>query len=427
MATIGSFISDITDSEPGDLTTDSEVEYTELQHFTPPAENCYRTVEINNGYMQLENSNLKGFYDKIEKNIYTVSDKPDKEGRFLIKQICLLNVELSERDIRKVIFAFESDHPQIFWLDNTFGYGISEGSTVVQLYSYISAEDCNTELRKTEQSVSKIISGLKSGLTEFERELYIHDSIINLATYATGVKSLNDGWLHFTSAGLLNEKTAVCEGYAKGTQLLLSYAGIECILINGKSKNELHMWNMVKIDGEWYHLDVTWDDTDSGASYKYFNLNDKTIGKDHILSKNYSELSDDEICGTKTGKKELFNLDVPKCTSEKNNFFVKNAILINSLDDLENTDHITEFITDNILADKTKIYIRVSEYLDYNDIVDKLFDSYNGIFFLCLLDADAIILNNYDIGKTIKTDSALISKDSEFHIIEVVLTVENNT
>lgn len=422
---INSFISEITNSEPVDLTTDSAVNYSEFDKFSLPNDTCYRAVQTDNGYSQLESDGLQKFYDKIEKNIYTVSDKPDKDGRYLIKQICLLNIELSERDIRKVIFAYESDNPQIFWLDNTFGYGKSEGSTVIQLYSYISAEECNSELRKLEKNVDKILNGLKPGLTEFERELYIHDSIVNLSVYSTGVKSLSDGWRHFASVGLINDGTAVCEGYAKGTQLLLSYAGIECTLINGKSKNELHMWDLVKIDGEWYHLDVTWDDVEDGTTYKYFNLNDKYINIDHSISKNYSELSDDEICGTKTGKKELFNLDIPKCTSEKNNFFVKKAILINSLEDSENYFHITGFIVDAVISGKNSVYIRVGESIDYDSAVNTLFNSYNGVFFESLTMADNDIRFDYKNVKRINTKSALISKDSQFRIIEVVITFVN--
>ena len=52
------------------------------------------------------------------------------------------------------------------------------------------------------------------------------------------------------------------------------------------------MWNLVKIDGYWYHLDATWNDADGdGARYDYFNLMDEEIGLSHVLSDNWLKAS----------------------------------------------------------------------------------------------------------------------------------------
>jgi len=61
----------------------------------------------------------------------------------------------------------------------------------------------------------------------------------------------------------------VCEGYAKILQQVLKSSGIDCKYISGIGRNrwdigkteegEAHGWNQVKIDGQWYNCDLTWD------------------------------------------------------------------------------------------------------------------------------------------------------------------------
>ena len=65
----------------------------------------------------------------------------------------------------------------------------------------------------------------------------------------------------FTPYGGLVDRTAVCLGYATTFQLLCDLAGVECITVPGAAfeSQEDHGWNMVRLDGEWYCVDATWD------------------------------------------------------------------------------------------------------------------------------------------------------------------------
>jgi len=82
--------------------------------------------------------------------------------------------------------------------------------------------------------------------------------------------------------GLLINKTAICRGFTYTFQLFMDMLGIDCITIEGYSGYAMdeHAWNMVRIDGEWYCVDVTWNDPagTGGASlgreitHKYFNV-----------------------------------------------------------------------------------------------------------------------------------------------------------
>ena len=205
-------------------------------------------------------------------------------------------------------------------------------------------------------------------------------------------------------------------------QLLLAHAGIESILVNGKSKDVLHMWNMVKIDGEWYHLDPTWDDTDDGTIYKYFNLSDEYILKDHTVSKHYSELTDDEICGTNNKQKELFNLTLPECTSDKNNFFNKNAIVISEID-AQTDEKFINMLVDAVIEKKNKVYIKVDGGQSYEKILDILFyDTPNKYFYYVAEANDKII--EYGYTEQIESEKTTISKDPDMKTVEILITLE---
>ncbi len=103
------------------------------------------------------------------------------------------------------------------------------------------------------------------GMTDFEKELALHDWLVDncgydlTARYSLSATGRADNKNPY---GLLVEGYGVCLGYATSFQLLMDLAGVECITVVGASVNSSrdHAWNMVKLEGEWYCVDLTWDD-----------------------------------------------------------------------------------------------------------------------------------------------------------------------
>lgn len=141
---------------------------------------------------------------------------------------------------------------------------------------------------KADEIIAQVI---KPGMSDFEKELALHD-YVDLNTAYDWKNFLNntipdvDG----TAYGVLINGTGVCQGFAEAMDLLLNKVGIEDTVIEGTADgyggNGGHAWNIVKIYGHYYHLDATWDDQDDANGKKeilhnYFNLTDGQISKDH--------------------------------------------------------------------------------------------------------------------------------------------------
>lgn len=133
-------------------------------------------------------------------------------------------------------------------------------------------EDMDTVSRE----FSEALSIVSDDMSDYEKARAFHDYVVNRAEYAE--KSVQpDGALdysadEYTAVGVFLNGRAVCSGYASAYAALLRASGIEAVVVNSAEMN--HDWTMLKIDGDWYHADCTWDDAENGVIYDYFLKND---------------------------------------------------------------------------------------------------------------------------------------------------------
>lgn len=213
--------------------------------------------------------------------------------------------------------ALTADHPEFFWLSKHFIlHERDSADNSYMTFSYTSDEyNCDylfpieqIDAKKSEldAKISEILSATAL-LSDFETELYFHDFLCETVTY-----NKDGGDTIFTSYGALIDGVAVCEGYSRAMQLLCKKAGIPCTLVLGLSKDDDHMWNLVQLDNEWYHLDVTWDDCTTFTSHTYFNVTDEQIKTDHrIYPVNIG-----------ANENDTFNIFTFDCTAVKYNYFL---------------------------------------------------------------------------------------------------------
>lgn len=155
-------------------------------------------------------------------------------------------------------------------------------------------------------------NNIKESMTDYEKVIAIHDYIIDKGIYDN--RLFTEGEVpseSYSAYGILSLGVGVCESYAKSMKYLLDRADIESIVVVGNSRGENHAWNLVNIEGEYYHIDSTWDDPiiDDGTHlirYNFLNLSDEQIEKTH----NWNRLSYPEANGTKYNYYNYNNLIV---------------------------------------------------------------------------------------------------------------------
>lgn len=237
-------------------------------------------------------------------------------------------------DLALAYTAVKSDHPEYFWMPSGYIYELTGGQMYVAFdYSqngyhmsyHYNKDERDYLVERLREVLTEAASVLTPGMSEYQRELALHDWLAARMTYdqntAGGSKEHPAA---FTIASLV-DGSAVCEGYSRAFQLLLYFAGVENTLVTGQIGKTGHMWNLVKADGAWYHADATWNDSGDQGLHTYFNLSDAGILADHTLDPDYTQLTYDDLMDSKS-----FNLNLPACASVYANYFAQSGGLITS-------------------------------------------------------------------------------------------------
>ena len=243
----------------------------------------------NTGYYYTQlSANAKKAYATLFANYRFVPE--ERTIRKMNALIFTSDVELSKKDLLDAQMAFVYDHPEVFWVtyfaksDVNNVSGVNTGKHYY-MYSPVMAYDialCKGDAEAYYGYLKMALNAmdLKKSDTTYDKVKRIHDYIIKNYSYSTYGYKLNGKTADDTrSVGrMLTMKRGCCVGYSKLMKAFCDYYGISCTLVSGID----HMWNAIQINGKWYALDVTWDDTDgkqknSKEQYQYFLKGEKTF------------------------------------------------------------------------------------------------------------------------------------------------------
>ena len=173
--------------------------------------------------------------------------------------------------------------------------GISSGEVNIEVTKLYSKEDIDIINKKIDEIIK---STIKDDMDDDDKVLAIHDYIINHTKYDVLREKGTSKYKSNTAYGALIEGYAVCGGYADAMSLFLNRFNIK----NYKISTDTHVWNAIYINGNWLHLDLTWDDpvlensTNDTLLHKFYLIDTKKLEDykitDHEYDKTiYSELS----------------------------------------------------------------------------------------------------------------------------------------
>lgn len=176
---------------------------------------------------------------------------------------------------------------------------------VAVAYKNKSASGLSGEEKEVYDRAVKVIGDVvPKGGTVFEKEIAVHDYIAGKVAYDPEQQEES-----FGVYGALVKGRAVCSGYAEAFKMLMNMLGAECLLVTGEAGGIGHAWNLVNLNGEWYHVDVTWDDADEARlTHRYMNVSDDVLSYDHAWnSGNYKSANYMKYNYYKYTGKEVFS------------------------------------------------------------------------------------------------------------------------
>lgn len=221
-------------------------------------------------YYSQMNKQQQRIYQVIKSGVESLSQKIDVQ-------------RIDGRELSEIFYKLKLDCPEIFYV-STIQYSFYEDSTLlkakpVYLFEKNKIREHQIAMRTRVEKLARVVKDKN----DLEKEQYIHDFICKNVTY----DKLKKQYSH-EIIGPLGQGVGVCEGIAKAVKILSDQLSIPCIVAiseNNLEKNikYRHAWNVIRINGVWNHLDATFDNSlgKKEVRYDYFNLDDKSIFKDH--------------------------------------------------------------------------------------------------------------------------------------------------
>lgn len=276
-------------------------------------------------------------------------------------------------EINDVFEAILYDNPKYFFLSKNCKVETNRFGSCFFVPEYsMSDVEYQAQLSELEKVKNTVLENTATIIDDYGFEMYIHDYIINKCEYV----DKTDG-AYSSAYGCLVKGYASCEGYSKAMKYLLDEVEIENYIALGTTEDENneaegHAWNIVKIENEYYHLDVTWNDpvTVSGDKnavnhYVYFNLNDKEISKTHTPEERF----------------------LGKCTKTDFNFYVKEDLLFSEYDGDARSKVTSEIVKQAKLGNNVASF-KFKNSKAFKDAQESLFKT-NGIYSVLLAASTA--------------------------------------
>lgn len=222
-------------------------------------------------------------------------------------------------DFWKAYYAVLSDHPEIFWIGTKAQVEESGLTGKVVGYSFeitVPSEARASMREQLEAEADACIGQIAADASQYQKIKFVYEYLINTVEY----DAISPDSQNIQSALLY--KRSVCAGYSKAFQYILNRMGLFCTYITGTiAEGGDHGWNMVRIDGNYYYVDVTWGDpvfanqmenTENGViNYNYLCCTEYDLFKTHVPG--------DSVV-------------LPSCTSDDYNYYKLNGLYYETFD-----------------------------------------------------------------------------------------------
>lgn len=294
------------------------------------------------------------------------------------------------------------DHPEFFWTQGNayissvtkkghteLKFDLNVGYTVDEIKGY------QAEVNK---KVDEIIGKIPEGTT-YEMALWVYEYLIDNCDYVDSLFSPFMGSTIDTSLyGLFINGETNCNGYCKAYKMIMDRISIPCSIAIGKCEDGvLHGWNIIELEDELYHVDVTWDDPFDKNKIQFGRIPEKPE-----IYHSFFCVTDEEIYKSRT---LLEGYGAPGCYDNDFNYFVKNGLYYDKFSE-QQFDYALDYCKKN---NKNVMEIKYS-----ND--GAMEDAYNFITADDGLVFEVFRQNGYDLD-----NGFLYGKNDDMNTIYIIL------
>ncbi len=263
-------------------------------------------------------------------------------------------MDISADDYCEVYQQIYNDEHAMFYIDTKMQYAMNNNTkklaSAVIFYKY-SEEKIREMQAEIDAQVKKILDGVTPDMTEYDIVKHFHDAIASTVVYDETAENCRDIY------GVFVDKKAICGGYSKAFSYLCDKVGIETATVTGDADGEAHMWNMVKIDGQWYNIDVTYAVTESEVG--------------NYIRYDYFCVTDEMLADSRTIYEQIYTY--PKATSDECSYYVKNGLVADSWADARAM--LINQIVEVSKTDNFVVQIKCSSKETYDNVIYRLFDA----------------------------------------------------
>lgn len=311
------------------------------------------------------------YYNTLTQNEQTIykslaNSVKDLKTEFVIQDYEFSDVDTAMKDVEKALHKFLLDHPEVFYLNDKYSVSTTQsilGNKVSLKVSYTveSLDELNIKIEEIKNGIEEIINLANiSNDNIFDNELKLHDILGKNVKYYE-YENINDipHYAH-TIYGAFVQKNAVCDGLSKSMQILLDKVDIDSIVLTGTLNNESHAWNMVKLNNEWYNLDITSDksikDYNDVVIHSYFNITTDKIKESHTID-------EEDIVPIASSTQLQYFVALDKVITSADNFNTKLNYILRNNNDTEKVEFEVQNI--NGVPEKTIEVLRKGKYNQY--------------------------------------------------------------
>ena len=227
------------------------------------------------------------FIIEVDSKDYSSAAKKMLEGFFSMEE----SIDISEfgimpEELGGLFSSVIKNEPYLFFVDRNMSYSYERRGAVISVRPRykMSRAEMEKAVDFCRQRITEMAKKACGG--EGEKAIFLHDLICENFEYDEELK--NDNIYDFFLTG-----KGTCQAYTLAYMAVLRNSGIDSVFVASDTIG--HIWNLVKIDGEWYHADLTWDDGEQ-ISRRHFLLSDKIARerghKDWYSTENITCVSD---------------------------------------------------------------------------------------------------------------------------------------